>query len=99
MITISGAPAAISCEATICAAPLNMIADIASAASGEAPAEIAAIPQTMPNGTMPISTGVMSRTPSKNAGREKCARIGDRAKERGGPNLPEYRDYKPAVSA
>ena len=88
MITSSGAPAESSCAATICAAPLNMIADIASAASGDAPAETAAIPQTMPNGTMPISTGVMSRTPSKKAGREKCGRIGNRTKRKGGSQPP-----------
>ncbi len=37
-ITANGAPAASSCAAMICAAPLNMIIDIASAATGEAPA-------------------------------------------------------------
>ena len=55
----------------ICAAPLNMIIDIASAATGEAPALIAPTPQTMPNGISPTVIGSMSRTPSMNAGREK----------------------------
>ena len=40
-MTARGAPATRSCVATICAAPLNMIIDIASAAAGEAPAAIA----------------------------------------------------------
>src|ERR1022692_569322 len=90
MMTGSGAPAASSCAAMICAAPLNIIADIASVASGEMPAAIAPMPHTIPNGTIPISAGVMSRTPSKNAGLEKCERIG-RTKRKGrldtSPNL------------
>src|SRR5450631_2281803 len=97
MITIKGAPAASSCEATICAAPLNMIADMASAATGETPAASAPMPHTMPNGTMPISTGVTSRMPSKNAGREKCRRIRENGCKRKGEarHLPGCGDYKP----
>src|SRR5438128_544154 len=45
-------------------------------AIGDAPAVIAPMPQTMPKGTMPISIGATSRAPSKNAGREKCVRMG-----------------------
>ena len=74
-MTAKGAPATSSWTAMICAAPLNMIIDIASAASGDAPAAIAPMPQTMPKGTMPISIGAMSRAPSKNAGLEKCVRM------------------------
>ncbi len=61
--------------ATICAAPLNMIIDMASAATGDAPAAIAPTPQTMPKGITPSIIGAMSRTPSRNAGREKCVRM------------------------
>jgi hypothetical protein len=55
----------------ICAAPLNTIIDIASAATGEAPALIAPTPQTTPNGISPTVIGNMSRAPSMNAEREK----------------------------
>jgi hypothetical protein len=79
-MTAKGAPAARSWTATICAAPLNMIIDIASAAIGEAPAAIAPMPQTMPNGIMPSSIGEMSRAPSRNAGREKCVRMDGKTK-------------------
>ena len=54
MVTATGAPAAISCAARICAAPENINADNPSASHGEAPADCAPTPQTRPNGTRPI---------------------------------------------
>ncbi|MEP6997953.1 MAG: hypothetical protein ABI900_09900 [Betaproteobacteria bacterium] len=48
-----------------------MIIDMASAATGEAPALTAPTPQTMPKGIIPTVIGAMSRAPSINAGREK----------------------------
>src|SRR5262245_18599874 len=75
-----------------------MIIDIASAAIGEAPAAIAPTPHTTPNGTMPISIGDMSRTPSRNAEREKCARMRNEGPAAGKPQAHDVRgDYNPAI--
>src|SRR5678815_1669146 len=79
-ITASGAPAASSCTARICAAPENTIADKPSAASGDAPAAAAPTPHTRPNGTRPMHAGTISAKPARKSASAAMRRIasGDR---------------------
>ena len=101
MVTAIGAPAAISCAARICAAPENMSADNPSASQGEAPADCAPTPQTRPNGTRPMSGGVMSRTPATKSGREKIAGHERRDQPLTPPAVspPTTRSWKSAISS
>ena len=63
----SGACAAYSCAARICAAPEKMIALMPSAASQFAPAAAAPTPQTRPNGMSPTQAGSIATTPARKA--------------------------------
>src|SRR6185295_6818151 len=85
MVTATGAPAAMSCVARICAAPENITADKPNDSHTDAPADCAPTPQTRPNGSRPRSGGDISRTPARKSGREK---IRDKGCARGRTRVP-----------